>query len=150
MTWKGHWHGYGPWIGQRSELNQEHLRRPGTDPNSEQTRGFIASALPPLMTGHALLKRSHTAPDRTWTSVEDAITWLTGIYTDRPPLDTNDGQAAYGPLDRRIQVAREDLAGGSDTVWAYYGRNGAFVSYDVVCCPSSYFHPDIPCPLPPR
>jgi hypothetical protein len=148
MTWSGHWHGYGPWIGTRDEYGKEHLRRPGASPDDEQTRAFIAETLPPLMTGHALLRRNQTAPDRTWTIVRDAVDWLTKVYADRPPYERPDGLRAYVPLEAMVQGAEGHLPLGKDTVWAYYGRNGAFVSYSVICCPSP-LHPDIACPLPP-
>jgi hypothetical protein len=148
MNWAGHWHGYGPWTGTRSELAQEDLRRPGTDPGDEQTRAFLASALPPMMTGHWLLRRNQVSADRTWTDVRDAITWLTYIWADKPPLDRPDGLSAYAPLEVMTAGAERDLSGGSDTVWAYYQRSGAYVSYEVVSCPSHPFHPGIPCPLP--
>jgi hypothetical protein len=48
----------------------------------------------------------------------------------------------------KIRDAEEHLPIGADTVWTYYTQGGAFVSYEVICCPSR-FHPDIPCPLPP-
>ena len=148
MNWSGHWHGYGPWTGTRDEYGKEHLRRPGTSPDDEQTRAFIAETLPPVMTGHALLRRHQTASDRTWTTVQDAVDWLTRIYADRPPYERSDGLRAYVPLEAMVRGAEGHLPLGKDTVWAYYGRNGAFVSYSVICCPS-FFHPDIPCPLPP-
>ena len=148
MNWSGHWHGYGPWIGSRSEYNQEHLRRPGLSPDDEQTRMFIAATIPPLMTGHALLRRNQTARERTWTAVQEAVDWLTKTYADRPPYEGADGQRAYAPLEVKIGDAEEHLPRGKDTSWTYYTRNGAFMSYEVICCPN-HFHPDIPCPLPP-
>src|ERR1700722_3178766 len=148
MTWKGHWHGYGPWIGDRTEL-KDPQRRPGPDPGDQQTRDFLVSTQQPERTGHWLLRRSQAAADRTWTRVEDAMKWLTGIYADRPPFERSDGLTAYLSLDARSKLTQESLALGSDTVWAYYARNGSYISYEVVCCPSSYFHPEISCPLPP-
>jgi hypothetical protein len=100
------------------------------------------------MTGHALLRRNQAAPDRTWTTVSEAVDWLTKTYADRPPFERPDGQRAYVPLEVMIRGAEEYLPLGTDTVWAYYARSGAFVSYQVICCPSR-LHPDIPCPLPP-
>jgi hypothetical protein len=99
------------------------------------------------MTGHALLRRHQTAPDRTWTAAEEAVEWLVKSYADRPPFERTDGQSAYAPLEVKIRDAEEHLPLGTDAVWAYYARGGAFVSYEVICCPSR-FHPDIPCPLP--
>ena len=59
-----------------------------------------------------------------------------------------DGLGAYLPLASRIEGAEEYLPLGTDTIWAYYTRNGAFMTFEVICCPSR-LHPDIPCPLPP-
>jgi hypothetical protein len=148
MNWSGHWHGYGPWSGTRSEYNQEHLRRPGASPDDEQTRTFTAATVPPLMTGHALLRRHQAAPDRTWATVAEALGWLAKTYADRPPYERADGLSAYVPLEVKIRDAEEHLPLGTDTVWAYYARSGAFTSYEVICCPSR-LHPGIPCPLPP-
>ena len=148
MNWAGHWHGYGPWIGTRSDYGQESLRRPGISPDDEQTRMFMASAIPPVMTGHALLRRHQAAAERTWADVRGAVDWLAKTYADRPPMERPDGQRAYVPLEVKIRDAEEHLPLGADTVWTYYAQIGAFVSYEVICCPSR-FHPDIPCPLPP-
>jgi hypothetical protein len=149
MNWAGHWHGYGPWIGTRAEYGKESLRRPGATPDDPQTREFMAATLPPLMTGHALLRRNQAARDRTWTTVQDAVEWLTKIYADRPPYEHPGGVRAYVSLEEMVQGAQEHLPLGKDTAWVYYARTGEFVSYSVICCPS-HFHPDIPCPLPPR
>jgi len=148
MNWSGHWHGYGPWIGTRAEYGKEHLRRPGASPDDEQTRAFLAETLPPMMTGHALLRRHQAAAGRTWTTVPEAVDWLTKTYADRPPFEHPGGVRAYAPLEVKVRDAEEHLPLGVDAVWAYYGRAGEFVSYSVVCCPS-HFHPGIPCPLPP-
>jgi hypothetical protein len=104
MNWTGHWHGYGPWTGTRDEYGKEHLRRPGPSPDDEMTRAFMAEALPPLMTGHALLRRHQTAPERTWTAAQDAVGWLTTMYADRPPFERSDGLRAYAPLVRQPPV----------------------------------------------
>jgi hypothetical protein len=150
MNWPGHWHGYGPWIGDRKEYDQEQLRRPGFSPDDDQTRIFLASTIPPLMTGHALLRRQQTARDRTWTTVQEALDWLTQIYADRPPPFTPSGLYATPEEQRqsKIRDAEAHLPRGTDTIWTYYTRNGSFISYEVICCPSR-IHPDIPCPLPP-
>ena len=94
MSWSGHWHGYGPWTGSRAEYGKEHLRRPGASPDDEQTRAFLAETLPPLMTGHALLRRNQAAPGRTWTTVRDAVDWLTNTYAGRPPGCSKGGRSA--------------------------------------------------------
>ena len=148
MNWSGHWHGYGPWIGSRSEYGQEHLRRPGTSPGDEQTRMFMASTIPPIQTGHVLLRRHQAARDRTWTTVQEAVDWLTKNFNDRPPFERADGLGAYLSLASRIEGAEEYLPLGADTIWAYYTRSGAFMTFEVICCPSR-LHPDILCPLPP-
>jgi hypothetical protein len=76
------------------------------------------------------------------------VDWLTKTYADRPPYERSDDLRTYIPLEEMVRGAEEHLPPGKDTVWAYYARSGAFVSYSVICCPS-HFHPDIPCPLPP-
>ena len=37
MSWQGHWHGYGPWVGSRDAYGKESLRRPGTHPRVQAT-----------------------------------------------------------------------------------------------------------------
>jgi hypothetical protein len=150
MNWSGHWHGYGPWIGDRKEYGQEQQRRPGASPDDDQTRTFLASPLPPMMTGHALMRRKQTAPGRTWTTVGEAVDWLTKVYADRPPsFAPSDLYASLEDMMRsKARHAEESLSGGSDDVWAYYAPNGAFIHYSVICCPNR-LHPAIPCPLPP-
>jgi len=149
-NWDGHWHGYGPWVGERRELGKESHRRPGASPDDEQTQAFLTSTLPPMMTGWALLRRRQTVADRTWTAVSDAVDWLTKTYADRPPSFAPSSlyPTPEEQLQSKVRDAEEHLPLGTDTVWAYYATNGAYVSYEVICCPS-HFHPDIPCPLPP-
>lgn len=132
--WLGHWHGYGPWVGTRDELGQEYLRVPAHP-------DFLASPMPPVITGHWLLRQSQTSADRTWTTAGDAVEWLKKVYHDRPP--TGD----YMPVEDKARFAEGELLIGNDVVWAwYYGRN--FVSSSVICCPNLPLHPDIPCPPP--
>jgi hypothetical protein len=139
-TWKGHWHGYGPWTGRREDLAVEHLRRPGPDLSrpDPNTTAFIRGELPPMQTGHALLRKP--ARDRTWTDLNGALTWLEKTYVGHPP---GDGQAT--DLVGRLAYARQFLAGGSDDVLAYYTAGFSFVHYEIICCPNR-FHPSIVCP----
>lgn len=142
MDWSGHWHGYGPWIGTRDEYSKEYLRIPGASPDDEQTRTFLANRIPPVMTGHALLRVAQTSPDRTWINASSAIDWLKKTYADHPPLGD------YLPLEARVRYDEEFLPLGMDVIWAYYKRSTELISYSVICCPHRGF-PDIPCPLPP-
>jgi hypothetical protein len=143
-----HWHGYGPWVGTRSEYGNEALRRPGRDPNDEQTRTFLGSSLPPIQTGHALLRRNQTAAGRTWTAPGDALDWLRSCYARHPPIERGDGKQAYLDLDTQLEYAESGLGIGLDVVWAYYTGSQGFASLQVICCPHRHL-PNIPCPLPP-
>ncbi|MFI1963704.1 hypothetical protein ACH429_06120 [Streptomyces pathocidini] len=148
MSWQGHWHGYGPWVGSGAEYAKEGVRRPGPLPNDPQTQAFMTARTPPMMTGHALLRRGQAAADRTWADVEHAVTWLQKCYAENPPLSREDGKTAYLELDGKTAYARDVLPRGVDVAWAYWMNSGSLASYSVVCCPSLH-HPEIPCPLPP-
>lgn len=172
MSWPGgtpgHWHGYGPWIGPPKVYAQEGNRRPAhpngapvpSGPDDKQTQrvldryreaaaDFQNGTVPPLMTGHWLMKRSHAAIDRTWTDVSDAVVWLNKNYSENPPFERDDGKRAYSDLDGKIAYSREALRLGTDVSWVYYLQSQNLLSMQVVCCPN-HFHPDLACPLPPR
>ncbi|MGW4201729.1 hypothetical protein [Streptomyces sp. NPDC004726] len=142
MTWQGHWHGYGPWTGAGTEYAKESNRRPGPHPGDEQTRAFLAAPIPPMMTGHWLLRRTQTSPDRTWTDPVAALDWLTDHYAANPPFT---GHTSH---EVKTAHARECLPLGVDVTWAYWTNAGSLVSYSVVSCPNRH-QPHIPCPLPP-
>ncbi|MBA0053024.1 hypothetical protein E0L36_19740 [Streptomyces sp. AJS327] len=149
MNWSGHWHGYGPWTGTRHEYGKEHLRRPGPAPDDEQTRTFLAQTLPPVQTGHALLKRNQTTADRTWTVVCDAVDWLKKTCAVNPPYErAGSPSRTHVMVEEKAHYAEDALSRGVDVVWAYYIKSQNFVAYSVVCCPN-HFHPGITCPLPP-
>ncbi|MFI7086969.1 hypothetical protein ACIBUR_25655 [Streptomyces anulatus] len=148
MTWSGHWHGYGPWTGSRDAYGQEALRRPGVELNSEQTRAFVAATLPPLMTGHWLMRQNQTATDRTWTRVVGAVTWLKSTYEANPPAERDDGGRAYVTLEHKIAHAMDSLPRGVDVCWVHYTKSQSLISFSVVCC-LNHHHPGLPCPLPP-
>ncbi|MDT0341582.1 hypothetical protein [Streptomyces litchfieldiae] len=148
MSWSGHWHGYGPWIGTRDSYGAENLRRPGTSPNDEQTRVFLSQTLPPMQLGHWLMRRDQTAADRTWTEVTGAVNWLRESYDANPPMERDDGRQAYVDLDTKTRYAADSLPRGVDVSWVHYMRSQNLVSFSVVCCPHR-FHPRTPCPLPP-
>lgn len=155
----GHWHGYGPWIGSPTWYAQEGNRRP---PYPDQPRAeadhvtryreaaseFANSSLPPLMTGHWLMKQGQSARDRTWTDVTDAVEWLKRHYTDSPPFVRADGGQAYAELDVKVAYAYDVLPGGVDVTWVHYTQARSLFSASVVCCPN-HFHPQAPCPLSP-
>lgn len=148
MSWSGHWHGYGPWVGSRNTYGHEGLRRPGALPDDEQTRVFLASTMPPMQTGHWLMRRSQTTADRSWTDAADAVDWLTKTYGADQPFERENGEQSYVHLDVKVAQAEDDLPRGNDVVWVHYARSSSLVSFAVVCCPHR-FHPRIPCPLPP-
>ncbi|AXI78482.1 hypothetical protein C7M71_014625 [Peterkaempfera bronchialis] len=145
MGWQGHWHGYG-WVGSGEEYRKEFLRRPGP-PGDPSTAAFMTSRLPPMMTGHWLLKRAQTASDQTWGDVDEAIAWLRARYEDNPPYLRESGGRAGLPLVAKIEYARVTLPLGVDVVWGYWTHSQSMAHYAVICCPSR--HHDIPCPMPP-
>ncbi|MFD3910908.1 hypothetical protein [Streptomyces sp. NPDC058603] len=147
MSWSGHWHGYGPWTGSRDTYGQEGLRRPGAHPNDEQTRAFLASTMPPMQTGHWLMRRSQTSADRAWTDLADAVNWLKRTYGANLPVEREDSKQAYIDLDTKADYAEGALSRGSDAVWVHYTKSSNLVSFSVVCCPHRFL-PRIPCPLP--
>ncbi|WP_255308148.1 hypothetical protein [Streptomyces marincola] len=147
-SWSGHWHGYGPWHGSRDAYGQEPLRRPGRGADDPRTQAFLASTLPPLMTGHWLLRRAQTARERTWDAVAGALGWLAETHAGAPPATRPDGGPSCLPLRARLAHARDVLPRGVDVAWVYYLASRNLVSYAVVCCPNR-FHPALPCPLPP-
>lgn len=167
MSWSGHWHGYGPWIGTGAAYAQEGNRRPphpGGPPQQaspedkaayrvleryrEAAADFQAGNLPPLMTGHWLLKRTQSAADRTWTDVGIALAWLTKHYEENPPFGREDGRQAYCGLEEKLEYACDVLPRGVDVSWVHYTKSKSLFSLSAVCCPNR-FHPDVPCPLPP-
>ncbi|MEU3754526.1 hypothetical protein AB0H17_17420 [Streptomyces olivoreticuli] len=167
MSWSGHWHGYGPWVGLPAVYAHEGNRRPA-HPNGpptptsaddkatqrvhdryrEAAAEFRTGNVPPLMTGHWLLKQSRTAADRTWADIDIALAWLTKHYQENPPLEPEDGKTAYCSLDIKLEYASDVLPRGVDVSWVHYGKSQNLLSLSVVCCPNR-FHPEIPCPLPP-
>lgn len=131
--WSGHWHGFGVWVGTRDEMGQEYLRVPTHS-------DFMNNPMPPVMTGHALLRPKRVAA--TWTDAAEAVAWLKKNYSDRPP--TGD----YSPWEVKEPFYTGELLGGNDVVLSYYhGRN--LVHSSVISCPNGH-HPDIPCPQSPR
>ncbi|MDT9695381.1 hypothetical protein [Streptomyces sp. P17] len=159
QTWSGHWHGFGPWVGSVETYAKEGNRRPAhtiqPDPASdhatryrEAASEFATGSVPPLMTGHWLLKRGQAAPARTWTDVTDAVEWLKGIYTANPPFERTDGKQAYAALDVKMAYAYDVLPRGVDVAWVHHTQARSLFSASVVCCPP-LFHPGISCPMPP-
>lgn len=148
MPWDGHWHGYG-WVGNAAEYFKESTRRPGAAGlNDPHTQTFLASKLPPMMTGHWLMRRGQTLAQWTWTDVGDAVDWLRQRYCGAPPITRPDGGRAYVDLDVRIDYALDVLPRGVDVTWGYWTGPSTLASQSVVAC-SNRFHPNIPCPLEP-
>ncbi|SIM53209.1 hypothetical protein SAMN04489832_0448 [Micromonospora cremea] len=169
INWSGHWHGFGPWVGARDEFNKEYLRRPGanlTDAHirehlsremapgafrqwlltqggaNDYTRTFLANDMTPVQLGHSLLKLTKVSADRTWTDIDDALSWLAKTWIDNPP----GGDVL--PLEKTIEYKREALLLGSDVCTGYYTPGFSYVDFTIICCPNRFF-PNIPCPLPP-
>ncbi|MDG4792395.1 hypothetical protein [Micromonospora sp. WMMD1082] len=144
--WNGHWHGFGPWTGPRSEFAKEGPRRPGAQPGDADTQIFLGNTMTPVETGHWLLRRNQAARERTWTDVADAGAWMKRVR------EANPADLSGGPLLMVEELVEQNCASlrlGSDAVWGYYTPVFSYVSFAVVCCPSRFF-PDIACPLPPR
>ncbi|GGZ25901.1 hypothetical protein GCM10010387_19360 [Streptomyces inusitatus] len=160
MSWYGHWHGYG-WTGTPVSYAREGNRRPPypvpPPPEAKEedkaryrdaANEFLTSNLPPLMTGHWLLKRNQSAEEFTWTNPESALAWLIKRHQESSPFEHADGKAAYCALEQKLEHAADALPRGVDVSWVHYTRSQTMVSLSVVCCPNR-FHPDIPCPFPP-
>lgn len=158
QNWAGHWHGFGPWVGSPATYFAEGGRRPphptqpgpGADHATryrEAASEFVSGSVPPLMTGHWLLKQGQAARARTWTDAAAAVAWLREIYVSSPPFERSDGGQAYGGVDHKIAYAIDVLPRGVDVSWVHYTQSRSLFSASLVCCPN-LFHPDIPCPLP--
>ncbi|MBX7266184.1 hypothetical protein KIF24_09235 [Micromonospora sp. Llam7] len=144
-NWAGHWHGFGPWTGSRSEFAKEGPRRPGADSGDAETQAFLANTMTPVETGHWLLRRSQAAAERTWTDVAGAAAWMSRVRAANP-ADQSGGTLLT--VDELIDRKSASLTLGSDVAWGYYTPAFGYVSFAVVCCPSRSL-PDIPCPSPP-
>ncbi|MFE9923255.1 hypothetical protein ACFYQA_17220 [Streptomyces sp. NPDC005774] len=159
QNWAGHWHGFGPWTGSPESYFKEGNRRPAhtIQPASESDHAtryreaageFATGSVPPLMSGHWLMKRGQAAHARTWTTARDAVDWLTQRYQSTPPFERSDGLQAYEGLDAKIACALDALPRGGDVSWVHYTQSRGLFSVSVVCCPNLH-HPDLVCPLPP-
>lgn len=147
MDWDGHWHGY-KWVGSGEDYFKEPLRRPTFD-NSEKYKEFLHRTLPPMMTGHWLLKKRQTSQQCTWTDEKLAVAWLEQQYDLHPPLGGADNRSTYVGLDVLVPAALDRLPRGVDVTWAHWLQaSRTFGSFSVVAC-ANRFHPKIPCPLPP-
>ncbi|MCN9244000.1 hypothetical protein NGF19_24995 [Streptomyces sp. RY43-2] len=165
MSWTGHFHGYGPWIGSPDQYHREGDRRPvHPDPPAppvsdddkvavrvqqryrEVAAEFATSELPPMMSGHWLMKRGRTSAERTWDDSAVVLDWLTRQFLDHPPMEREDGRQAYVDLDTKRAYVLDVLPVGVDVSWVYYNRSGGIVSLNVVCCPNRH-HPGLTCPL---
>ncbi|MGX1029589.1 hypothetical protein [Streptomyces sp. SAI-097] len=160
QSWSGHWHGFGPWTGSPATYFNEGNRRPAhvilPDPGAscadryrEAASEFTNGALPPLMTGHWLLKRGQAARARTWTDAAVATEWLKEQYVINPPFERADGGQAYVGLDVKLDYALNVLPRGVDVSWVHWTPSRSLFAAQVVCCPNLH-HPDLTCPLPPR
>ncbi|WP_234311753.1 hypothetical protein [Streptomyces griseus] len=112
----------------------------------EVSAEFPASNLPPVMSGHWLMKRSQASHERSWADPVAALDWLTKLFLDNLPMEREDGRPPYAGLDTKRDYALDVLPVGVDVSWVYYNRSGSMVSLNVVCCPNRH-HPDLTCPL---
>ena len=112
----------------------------------EVTTEFSTSSLPPMMTGHWLMKCSQASRDRSWTDPSVAVEWLTKRYVENPPFERDPEARTYVGLEDKRDHALRTLTGGKDVSWVYYTRSGNILSLSVVCCPNS-LHPRLSCPL---
>jgi hypothetical protein len=114
--WSGHLHGFGPWVGPPERYHQEGDRRPPyPDPPApgsphekryrEAEAEFYTSGLPPMMSGHWLMKRGQASAERTWTDPLEAVEWLTKQYQENPPHQDTRGTDLHQP-------GRQTAAGG--------------------------------------
>jgi hypothetical protein len=146
MTAARHWHGY-TWDGTAADLRDESQRRPA-GPNEPETQAFLRSSLPPVRTGHYLLRRPDAG--RTWVDPDEVINWLVAQYERRPPQERENGAQAYVGLNSWIGTSCDGLVSGVDAWWQYYINNsGGQVVWAAICCPHTHLL-DIPCPMPPR
>jgi hypothetical protein len=130
-----------------AEFGRESARRPGAYPGDPQTAAFVASRVPPILLGDALLRSPD--PGCTWTDPRDAVAWLRERYEAQPPPRRADGTVPGPGLDDRAAYAVDRLADGSAVVWAYWNASGAAMNHHlVVACPSRTT-PQHPCPQPP-
>ncbi|MEV0962158.1 MULTISPECIES: hypothetical protein [unclassified Streptomyces] len=113
----------------------------------EVAADFPTSNLPPVMTGHWLMKHGRAAAERVWTDPVTAVDWLTKLFLDTPPFEREDGRRAYAGLDVKREYALDALPVGVDVSWVHYNRSGSIVSMSLVCCPNRH-HPGLTCPQP--
>jgi hypothetical protein len=143
-----HWHGFATYIGSADLVKKEEagIRLAGKDlnPNDPATRMFIASDMPPVHTGHYLLRRQAVSAGRTWLDVEQCLQWLCQQYERHPPSSPT----AYLPLEARVEHTRTGLTNGADSMWWYYTPSFSIAVTSAICCPNTFF-PEIACPLPP-
>ncbi|WP_432143552.1 hypothetical protein [Streptomyces sp. bgisy084] len=167
MSWSGHWHGFGPWIGPSAVYGKEGGRRP-PHPNGppsvldsedkrqqavldryrEAAAEFQTGNVPPTMTGYWLMKKHQVSADRTWADLAIALAWLTKQYEANTPFERADGLQTYSGLDTKLEYATDVLPRGVDVSWVYYTPSKSLISFSVVCCPNR-FHPQTSCPLQP-
>ncbi|MEU1015975.1 hypothetical protein [Streptomyces sp. NPDC005898] len=167
MSWSGHWHGFGPWIGAAFEYAKEGRRRPAHPNGPPMVSGpedakhqellvqyraaaaeFQTGNVPPMMTGHWLMKKNQVSVDLTWTDAGGALAWMRKQYEANRPFEREDGRQAYADLDVKLDYAADVLPRGVDVCWVHYTSSKGLLSLSVVCCPNR-FHPEISCPLPP-
>ncbi|MFB7931450.1 MULTISPECIES: hypothetical protein [Streptomyces] len=110
------------------------------------TAEFPVTNLPPMMSGHWLMKRGQANRERTWTDSTAALDWMVKHFLDNRPMEREDGRRAYVDLDTKREYARDVLPVGVDVSWVYYNRSGNIVSLNLVCCPNRH-HPALTCPL---
>ncbi|MFJ5921172.1 hypothetical protein ACIQF6_01065 [Kitasatospora sp. NPDC092948] len=160
MTDLAHFHGYGPWIGRPDQYHAEYLRRPAPfdatwqamvssmkSPDQEAHLPFEQRTIPPMQTGHWLLRRPPYLGRQTWAEPKEAAEWLAGMYDQYPPAQRTDGAPTDIGTAAKAGCATTALTHGTDVVWVHYLPGERMFSASVVACPNR-FHPHTPCPYP--
>ncbi|GGQ93297.1 hypothetical protein [Kitasatospora griseola] len=161
MTELAHFHGYGPWIGRPDQYHAEYLRRPAPfntewrdmvdamkRPDQEAYLRFEERTIPPMRTGHWLLRRPDCLAGQTWRESKEAAEWLAGEFERHPPVPLPDGRPIHPGLSAKVEYAAAALTNGTDVVWMHYLPGDYMFNACVVVCPNRHL-PDLPCPLPP-
>jgi hypothetical protein len=121
------------------------MRRPGTTPGDPHTEAFLRSKMPPVRTGHWLMRRNQVAG--TWTDPGEAVRWMEKQYAANPPMEGEDGKQAYVDLEAKAAYAVEALGHGVDVSWGYWTQSRALASFSVVACVNRHL-PELACPRP--
>ncbi|MGW3229388.1 hypothetical protein [Kitasatospora sp. NPDC001095] len=109
---------------------------------------FEQRTVPPMRTGHWLLRRPSYLADQTWREPKEAAEWLAGKYERHPPAPLSDGRPIHPGLSAKVEYATAALTNGTDVVWMHYMPGERMFSASVIVCPNRHLA-NLPCPLPP-